>query len=161
RERRDGGARRMKQLAREAVPPGIAGTPDDGAESPERTAVTVFGAGRLEPLPAVREEVPEPPRRSIEGVIHKGEIAGGQRAYHQRIVAAGLFDERHQQQRSSVVVEAVAVVIPRNVEDRVLEDARIIGHRPNVPQVNLRPASRPARERLRSERAPAPAGLAG
>ncbi len=123
------GQRGVEQLAGEAVPAGIAGAADDGAERPQRAPVAVFGPAGLEPVPRVGQEVPEAPDVAVEGVTDEGEVARRERADHGRVFAAGVLEKRHQQQRSRVVVEAIAVVVARNAEDGVLQHAGVVGHR--------------------------------
>ena len=70
---------------------------------------------------ARRQEVSKAPSRSIEGVTDKCEIPRAERPDNRRIIAACLFEEGHQQQGSRVVVQAVSIVVARDVEDGVLK----------------------------------------
>ena len=71
RHRRNGG---VEEIASETLATGIARPSDDGAERPQRSPMAVLRPAWLQPVPRVRQEVPEAPGRSIEGVTDKCEI---------------------------------------------------------------------------------------
>src|SRR4029077_16525105 len=58
----------VEEIAREALPAGLAGAPDNGSESPEDPAVAVFGSLLLEPPSRVRHEVAESAALRVERV---------------------------------------------------------------------------------------------
>ena len=89
------------------------------------------------------------------------EIPRRERAHDRRVLGACVFEERHEQQRARVVVQAVAIVVARDAEDGVLEHAGVVGHRLHVLQVDLGQAGRSRGERLRAERGPAAARVLG
>ena len=103
------------------------------------------------------------PVSPVVGVPHESEVSRPQRADDVDLVAAGVLDERHREQRARVVVQAVAVLVARHRERRVLEQAGVVGHRPQVPEARLGQVHRARGEGAGVERGahPVPVGLAG
>ena len=80
------------------------------------------------------------PARGVEGVADEGQVARGERAEIAAFFRAGVLDQGHQQQRASVVVEAVAVVVTRDAERGVLEHPRAVGHEAQMGRGSARAA---------------------
>src|SRR5207302_1886312 len=123
----------------------------DAAERPERTTVTVVRGRSVGPFPRVGHEVAEAPPLGIERMADEREIARRERADRARRLDRRVLEHRREQERARVVVEAVTVDAPRNVEHRVLEDTGVVRHEPEVREVHLGQIERSLREGLRAE----------
>src|SRR6185369_10423533 len=141
----------MKQAPREALFPRIIRAAHHRPQCPQRAPVAVLGAVFLEPLTGVRHEIPESPSALVERVVHECQVACGEGAYPPRVLRPRLLHERHQEKRSRVVVETIAIVIAGYAEGRVLEDAGPVAHQVDVLEVDLGELRGPRGECLRLE----------
>src|SRR5205085_8010143 len=57
----------------------------------------------------------------VERMVHERQVAGRELADMREMVGALIFEQGRQQQRPRVVIETVPVVVPRDIEDRMLQ----------------------------------------
>ena len=159
-ERRHRRKRGVEQRAGETVAARIGRASNDRAERPQRAAVAVLRPLLFLPQPRVRHEIAEAPQRAVEGMADECQVARRKRAHDSRIARSGVFEERHQQQRAGVVVEAITLFVARHVERGVLQHSGIVGHDldANLSQVPRRERDEPAvtsvARQLREDRLP-------
>ena len=105
----------------------------------------------LQPAAVEAQEVAEPPRAGIEGVLQERRVGRGQRPHALRLLPQ-LFQQHGEHEGAGVVVGAVALGEVRHGEDGVLEDAGRVGHPREVVELQLRQLARLLVERLDGER---------
>src|SRR5690606_10161286 len=138
REVGDGVERVVKQLPGEALASGLAGLSNHCTERPQRAPMTVFAPARLDPLPRVAHEVAKPRGPGIEGVAYECQISTGQGATLGKIIGPGFVQKGREDERSSVVIDAISILVARNGEHRVLQYARVVSQRFDVAEIQLR-----------------------
>jgi hypothetical protein len=147
--------RGVEDLAAEIALSRVDGPPDRGAQRPDRMPVAVLGTEILGPGPVEAHEIPEPAPTGVEGVKDERQVARRKAPNRLVIQRAGFFDQRHQQERPRVVVQAIAFGIVRHGEPRVLQQAGVVRQQTQVIELELRQLGRRAHrpERPRASRA--------
>ena len=106
------------------------------AQCPKRSPVTVFGATVFKPGPVEAHEVAKPPGVGIPGMLHERRKAGRQ-DFRQGLFAR-IVEGAGQQQRTSIVVDAIAVRTIGNRLHRMLKQAGIVAHRQEMADLHVR-----------------------
>ena len=109
---------------------------DQIAECPKRATLCIVAPVVLEPAPVVGHEVAEPASLIIEGMAQKTQVHGGKVAQRgiQRLEALCHDGDN---QRTGIVVHAIAVRPVWNRVPGVLKNARSIGHPAHMVQLDL------------------------
>ncbi len=105
------------------------------SQRPYSPANAVFRSFRLEPLPLVIHEITEIPVPGVVRVIEEREVDTGQPVHFVHVLHFVLQHHR-EQQCPRVVIGTVPVVAIGHVKTRMLQDARVIGQRVQVIQLD-------------------------
>ena len=110
---------------------------DAKAQRPQRVALAILRAGRVQPAAVEAHEIVEAPARPVEGVVEERRVGGGAGAKGRGIVAQ-LLQHHRQNQGAGVVVRAIALGEIRHREAGVLKDAGRIAHAIQVVELQVR-----------------------
>ncbi len=117
--------------------PSLCERPAPAPDGPKRAAVAVLAADLFQPLALVAHEIAEAPAGFLERGGKKREVARRQQVeVFLRRRHRGVLQQIAQQEGAGVVIGAIALEQVRHVVDRVLEDARAVGHACHVVESN-------------------------